>query len=128
MKWFLAVVIFIHGVIHLLGAVNELGLAKVEAFSNKTLFLIPHNIHPIFGVFWFITVVAFLIAVFGLVTDRQWWSAVTIGAVIVSQILIFIWWPDAKWGTIVNVLIIIGGGGKYYDQWFSNNQSHANRH
>ena len=83
--------------IHLLGAVNELGLANVEGFSNKTLFLIPHNIHPIFGVFWFIAVVAFLIAVFGLVTDRQWWRAVAIGAVIFSQILILIWWPDAMY-------------------------------
>jgi len=91
MKWFLAVVIFIHGLIHLLGAVNELGLAKVEAFSNGTLFLIPQNIHPIFGILWFIAVVVFLMAVFGLVTDRQWWRAVTIGAVIFSQVLILIW-------------------------------------
>lgn len=44
MKWLMVVVIIIHGLIHLLGAVNELGLAKVEGFSNKTLFLIPHNI------------------------------------------------------------------------------------
>ena len=56
---------------------------------------------------WFIAVVAFLMAAFGLATDRQWWRAVTIGAIILSQILI--WWPDAKWGTMVNVLIIIGG-------------------
>jgi len=109
MKWFLAVVIFIHGLIHLLGAVNELGLAKVEGFSNQTLFLIPQNTHPIFGVLWFIAVLAFLMTVFGLVTNRQWWRPVAIGAVILSQILILIWWPDAKWGTIVNVLIIIGG-------------------
>ena len=109
MKWFLAVVIFIHGLIHLLGAVNELGLAKVEGFTNKTLFLIPYNIQPIFGVFWFIAVVAFLMTAFGLVTDRQWWRAVAIGAAIFSQILIMIWWPDAKWGTIANALIIIGG-------------------
>jgi len=47
--------------------------------------------------------------VFGLVTNRQWWRPVAIGAVILSQMLILIWWPDAKWGTIVNVLIIMGG-------------------
>lgn len=109
MRWFLGVVMFLHGLIHLLGAVNEMGLAKIEGFSGNALFLIPQNMHPIFGVFWFIAVVAFLMAAFGLVTDRQWWRAVTIGAIILSQILILIWWPDAKWGTMVNVLIIIGG-------------------
>lgn len=108
MKWLLVVVIFIHGLIHLLGAVNEFGLVKVEGFTGKTLLLIPHNIRPIFGVLWFITVVVFLMAAFGLVTDRQWWRAIALGAVLFSQILILIWWTDAKWGTIVNILIMIG--------------------
>lgn len=107
MKWLFAVIVFMHGLIHLMGGVNELGLAKIEELSDKTLFLIPSNMQTILGVFWFITVAMFLITVVGLVTNKQWWKTIAFGAVIISQVLILIWWPAAKWGTIPNVLILL---------------------
>lgn len=107
-KWLYLVIIFIHGLIHLMGGFNELGLAKIKELSGKTLLSVSGNMQTILGVTWFIAVAMFLISAFALITNQQWWKSITIASVIISQVLILIWWPDAKWGTIANILIIIG--------------------
>lgn len=108
LKWLLVAILSLHGLIHIMGGVNELGIAKIEGLSGKTLFTIPSSLQLILGVLWLIAVALFFIAAFGLVTNQQWWRSAVIIAVIVSQILIIIWWPDAKVGTIANGLIILG--------------------
>jgi len=106
-KWLLVTVMAVHGLIHLMGGFSELGIAKIEGLSGKTLFLIPDTLRTILGVVWLIAVALFLISALGLAIDQRWWKIIAIGAVIVSQILVVIWWTDAKWGTIPNILIVI---------------------
>jgi len=107
-KWFLTAIIFVHGLIHLIGVVSGLGIAKIEGFSGNTLIPLSGTLQTIFGVIWLIPVILFLIAATGLALNRQWWRMVAIGAAVISQILVIIWWPDAKFGTIANVLIVAG--------------------
>ncbi len=83
-----------------------LGLAKVEALSGKTLISVT-DMQILFGLLWLGVVVLFLLAVGGLATNQHWWKVVAYVAVVVSQFLITIWWPDAKWGTIANVFVLI---------------------
>lgn len=114
-KWFLIVIIVIHGLIHLIGGINELGIAKVEGLTGKTLIVVPDTVRIVLdtvrivlGMIWFALVLLFLMSAVGLGINRSWWKTIAIGAVIVSQILIIIWWPDARFGTIANILIITG--------------------
>lgn len=106
-KWFLIVVMFIHGLIHLMGGINELGIAKIEGLSGKTLIPLSNAFKTALGISWFIPVILFLMAAVGLATNRTWWKGFAIAAAIVSQILVIIWWPDAKWGTVPNILILM---------------------
>ncbi|KUO63831.1 MAG: hypothetical protein APF84_14510 [Gracilibacter sp. BRH_c7a] len=108
LKWLLLAIIVIHGLIHIMGGVNELGITKIQELSGRTLFTIPSNLQMVLGVLWLVAVVLFFIAAFGLVTNQQWWRSAVLIAVTVSQILVIIWWPDAKFGTIANGLIILG--------------------
>lgn len=108
MKWLLILIVIFHGLIHLMGGVNELGLAEVKGLTGKTLFSLPNSLQPLFGVLWFITVILFLIAAVGLMTNNSWWKSLAFVAVGLSQLLIVIWWPDAKWGTLANILILSG--------------------
>lgn len=39
--------------------------------------------------------------------NQHWWKIVAIIAVIISKAPIIIWWPEAKWGTVANILITI---------------------
>ncbi|HBV88391.1 MAG TPA: hypothetical protein DEF42_17510 [Desulfosporosinus sp.] len=107
MKYFFAVVMVLHGLIHLMGGVNELGLSKIEGLSAQTLVPISEFIKPLLGVLWLLAVAVFLVAAVGLVTGQPWWKAVAAGAAILSQILVIIWWPAAKVGTVANALVII---------------------
>ena len=107
LKWVIVAIMAIHGLIHLMGALNELGLAKIEE-AVGTLFALPKTLQKALGAVWFISVVLFIISALGLVTGQPWWWITAIPAVIISQILIIIWWPAAKFGTIPNVLIVIG--------------------
>lgn len=107
MSWVMAVVMLLHGLIHLMGGLNELGLVHIKELSGGTLFPLPGWSHSIFGMAWFVAVVLFLLSAIGLVARQRLWKPVTLLAVIVSQVLIILWWPDAKWGTLPNVLIFV---------------------
>ncbi|WP_100488499.1 hypothetical protein [Sporolactobacillus pectinivorans] len=107
MSWVIAVIMLLHGLIHLMGGLNELGLVHIKELSGGTLFPLPGWSHSIFGVAWFAAVVLFLLSVIGLVTARRWWKPITFSAIIVSQALIIIWWSDAKWGTLPNAIVLL---------------------
>ncbi|MHA2249650.1 MAG: hypothetical protein ACXAD7_04770 [Candidatus Kariarchaeaceae archaeon] len=107
-KWVLVAIMTIHGLIHLMGGLSELDLAEIEDISGETLFTLSNTARKVLGVIWLLVVVLFLIASYGLISENDWWQIIAIIAVAVSQILIIIWWTDAKFGTIANFLIIIG--------------------
>jgi hypothetical protein len=45
-------------------------------------------------------------AALGLALGRDWWRPVALIAAAVSQLLIVLWWPDARAGTPANLLIV----------------------
>jgi hypothetical protein len=106
-KWFLIVIMSLHGLIHLMGSVSELGIAEVKELSGQTLISLSDTMRTILGIVWFIPLILFLIATVGLGMNREWWRTIAIAAAIISQVLVIIWWPDAKWGTIPNAFIMI---------------------
>lgn len=101
----LIVITLLHGLIHLMGGLNELGIAKIEGVA-RTLFPLSPAVKMELGVVWLIALALFLGAAYGLIANKAWWQPVIIAAVVVSQILTILWWPDAKFGTIANILII----------------------
>lgn len=58
------------------------------------------------GVAWLITCLALLVAALGLALGRDWWRPVALVAAVVSQALVVLWWPDARAGTLANILIL----------------------
>ncbi|MDF2557253.1 MAG: hypothetical protein K0R71_1081 [Bacillales bacterium] len=107
MKYVFAAMIILHGLIHLMGGVHVLGIAKIEELSQPTIISMDGWVKTIYGVTWFLAVLVFLVAGFGLLTNQSWWKSVAFAAVLLSQILIIAWWPAAKIGTIPNILVII---------------------
>lgn len=43
--------------------------------------------------------------VYGL--HKEWWWVVAFGAIVLSQLLIFLYWKDAKAGTVINIVILM---------------------
>lgn len=94
----IAVVVVLHGLIHLLGAAKGLGWADVTQLANP--------ISAAVGVAWLVA--AALLVVSGVllaVPVPRWWIAGA-AAGVVSQAVIATSWSDAKVGTIANAILL----------------------
>lgn len=99
MRTVVTILIALHGVIHLLGFVKAFGLAEVENLK------LP--ISKPLGMMWLAVFVLFSIAIVQRIIHSDYWWLVAGVAVVLSQVLIVISWQDAKYGTLLNVVILI---------------------
>lgn len=99
LKTLFALLVFMHGFIHLLGFVKAFKLAQINQLTK--------DISKLAGSLWFINTFLFIITILVFLLKKEWWWITGIFAVILSQILIISQWQDAKFGTIVNLIILI---------------------
>jgi hypothetical protein len=98
MRIVLTILIAIHGVIHLFGFLKAFGISDFNAIS--------HPITKTFGTIWLLTFVLFVTNTVLLIAQSNYWWIIGIVGAILSQFLIINYWSDAKFGTIVNVIIL----------------------
>ncbi len=99
MRLLLFLLIALHGLIHLMGF--------AKAFRYAELSQLTKEISRPAGLAWLLCALLFTGAG-ALLIFRQtswWWAALP--ALILSQALIFAFWRDAKYGTIVNLIILL---------------------
>lgn len=94
-----AVLLALHGAIHLLGFVKAFGLAEVAQIQQP--------VSRLAGVLWLFSTVAFLAATGLLVASSRWWWVAGAPAVLSSQALVLMAWSDAKFGTLPNVVALL---------------------
>lgn len=96
--WVYAVVVFFHGLIHVMGVVEGFGLADVEQLTE-----------PVSGaeaLLWLIAGLAVIAAaVLTVLRSRNWWLVTAVAAVL-SQVAILTSWTDAWAGTPFNLLML----------------------
>jgi len=99
MKYFLLIIIGIHGLIHLLGFVKAFNYAEINQLTQP--------ISKSSGIIWLMTLLLFVsVFILYLLKSDVWWIF-AFAAVVVSQLLIIQYWQDAKFGTIPNLIILI---------------------
>jgi hypothetical protein len=99
MMLMLALLLVTHGAIHLLGFARAFNLADLPQAAQP--------IPPVFGTLWLAAACLFIAAAAALfVWPRGWW-VFGAGAMIVSTVVIVPAWPDAKFGTLVNALVLV---------------------
>jgi hypothetical protein len=59
------------------------------------------------GNLWLICAILFLTVLILMIFNKPWWPFFAIAAVMLSQTLIIIYWQDAKFGTILNIIILL---------------------
>ena len=99
MRIALTILIGIHGIIHLFGFFKAFGISEFNAISQP--------ISKTYGIFWFLTFLLFVITVILILVHSDYWWLIGFLAVLISQVLIFNYWSDAKFGTVVNVIILL---------------------
>ena len=99
LKIFFLIVLFIHGMIHILGFLKALQLAEINQLTQ--------NISKPMGILWLLALVLFLVAAIQLISNHDLWWITALAAVILSEVLIILFWQDAKFGTIANTIILL---------------------
>jgi hypothetical protein len=97
-RWAVVVVLVLHGLIHLFGAVKGFGWASVS--------LLKEPIGPVLGAAWLTAGTLVVIAAVLMAVRIRWWWVVGAVAVLASQSVIFTSWSDAKVGSVANVILL----------------------
>lgn len=127
MRVALAVLLLIHGAIHVLGFVRAFGLARLSALRGETLFELPASFERPVGVLWLVACVLLVVAAAMLLPRvTGWWYLAAAGA-IVSQVLVVHAWPEAKIGTLPNVIVLFAAVLAWADARFQSDGDAAVR-
>ena len=103
--WVYLVVVFVHGLIHLMGVAEGWGLADFEQLTE-----------PVSGgmaVLWLAAALSVVTAAGMTAVRAQGWWLVTAAAAVVSQVAIMTSWSDASVGTAPNIVMIVAAGYGY---------------
>lgn len=92
------ILVGLHAFIHLMGT--------VKAFSPSSLPAFTAPVSRAQGIFWLLGFVGLaLVAVF-FSLGVEWWWALAVISVVWSQVCIFLFWREARYGTIPNMVIL----------------------
>jgi|SRR5687768_13515359 len=95
----IAILLVVHGLIHLLGFAKAFGLAELRHLTQP--------ISPFLGLWWLLAAVLFVTAgVTVFVWPRGWW-AIGACAVVISMFAIVPSWIDAKFGAFANAIVLL---------------------
>jgi hypothetical protein len=105
--------LFAHGLVHLIGVVVYWQLAEVEDFPPYKTTLLNGRLDigdlgmRIYGLSWLIAALGFVIAAVGMAFRFDWWIPLLFAASIFSLVVNVIDWEWAKYGTLLDVLILL---------------------
>ena len=99
MKHALALLLAIHGAIHLLGFVKGFGFAPVAQLKEP--------ISRPAGALWLVAALLFLASAALISTAPGWWWIAAAPAIVLSQALILRAWTDARFGTVANAIVLL---------------------
>jgi hypothetical protein len=99
MRIALLIILAIHAIIHLFGFLKAFELAQFEALKEP--------VSRSFGILWLLAGITLICSlILNISGSNAWWLLGLMG-VFLSQILIFYFWSDAKFGSIANLIILI---------------------
>lgn len=98
MKYLFGIIVFLHGLIHILGFVKGFDLKEVNELVTP--------ISKPLGVVWLAATILFLTYGVSYMLNFKYSWLIGVTAVIFSQVLIMLYWKDAKFGTLPNIIIL----------------------
>ncbi len=99
MKYLFSFLLFVHGLIHLMGFAKAFAIGNQPAFSK--------DISKLTGLLWLMAAFLFIAVVTSLLLHKTYWAFFAFAAIILSQILVCMYWEDAKAGTVANIIVLL---------------------
>lgn len=120
-----AIVLILHGLIHLIGPAVYMKLTEIQGFSYKTTLLggrwdLDEKGIRIFDALWVIPAIGFIVVAISLLAGREWWQPVLVAVTFFSLVLTMLDWSVAYTGVVINAVILIAiWVGSLITEWFS---------
>ena len=120
-----SIVLFLHGLIHLMGTVAYMKLAVIQQLPYKTTVLggrwdLGASGTAVYGALWAVAAIGFIVAAAALLIGWQWWQPVLVGVTLLSLALTALDWDVAFAGVILNIAILaLLWLGPRLTSWFS---------
>ena len=98
MRTALIIIIGFHGMIHLLGFLKAFGIIEFSGLSQP--------ISKPLGYVWLLTFAMFLLTSILMLFRNDYWWILGLVCALFSQFLVLTYWQDARFGTILNLIIL----------------------
>ena len=113
MKIIAAIVLALHGLIHLMGTFAYLRILEIPSLPYKTIFLggridLGEFGTGVFGALWGVAAIGFVVASIAMLTNRSWWRLVLLAVTLLSLVITILDSSLAFAGVVLNVLILLG--------------------
>jgi hypothetical protein len=114
-RLFFSIAMLFHGIGHILFLMNTWGYRKT-ASERGWLFAdglkLSQTGEGVIGVLWLAPLIGFVIAMWGMFTQRAGWPPIALAAAIVSSALILVWWgslntSSAFFALLFNVVVLV---------------------
>lgn len=110
MRIVIAIVLILHGLVHVLGFVTSWRLATIDGLPYTTTLLsgrvdIGEAGARVMGLLWLASAVGFVVAGIALLTMFPLWQAVTLWVTLFSLAITFLGLPSSAFGVFVNILL-----------------------
>ena len=107
----IALLVVVHGLIHLIGFRVYAQAAQVAEMSFKTIFLndsldLGVSGTRVYGWLWLLPTLSFILAGVGFFLHATWWQSVLIVASVASLIITGIDWKNAFLGTLIDAVLL----------------------
>ena len=107
-----SVILFLHGLIHLMGTAAYLKLTEIDQLPYKTTVLsgrwdLGSIGTTIFGILWTVAAIGFVLTAIALFGNWDCWRSLLIGFTLFSLVLTSLDWGVANAGVIVNLAILL---------------------
>lgn len=99
MQYIFSALVVLHGAIHLMGFLKAFKLSEIEQLKIA--------ISKFSGILWLFCFLLFLIAGVSYLLKINFWHILAFAGVLLSSVLIFSAWNDAKFGMIPNIIILL---------------------
>jgi len=109
---FTSIVLILHGLVHLMGAVVYMKLVTILGLEYKTILLdgrwdLGERGMWVFGLLWAVAGIGFVLAAIAWLARRNRWQSVLMAATLLSLMLTLLDWRVASAGAIVNIVILL---------------------
>lgn len=110
MRTTLAILLLLHGLVHLVGFIGPFQLVRRAPYQISLLGeeLDASDLGAkLVGVLWLVVAAAFAVAAAAVFVDASWWPTCTAVVATFSLLLCILGWPGSKVGVPVNLTILL---------------------